>query len=244
MSGNPADGTVSERGARQSGVKIPVVLLAGLVIAILALVGIGARYYLHRDLNLIHAFLSLFFSINLLICYWEASLILRRDYIEKRAKYWREWKRRTGRAPSSEFLLTRVPLSKVLSQTLWADVWATYSLYDGSYADRRTYGYIADVANGIVTPTPTLILYVAYTSGLLPAVFAGVLGVMMFWQLTHMTSAYWISFFLAGRQTRISRSEMYIYIWGTNCPWALSGLLGLYVSVRLVVDGNYGVLGM
>ena len=244
MSESPANRAVTERGARQSGVTIPVVLLAALVIAILALAGIGARYYLHRDLNLIHALLSLFFSINLLICYWEVSLLLRRDYIEKRAEYWRAWKSKTGRAPSSEFLLTRVPLSRVLSPTLWADAWATYSLYDGSYADRRTYGYIADIANGIVTPAPTLILYAAYTSGLLPAVLAGILGVMMFWQLIHMTSAYWISFFLADRQTRISSSEMYIYIWGTNCPWALFGLLGLYVSVRLVVDGNYGVLGM
>lgn len=28
-----------------------------------------------------------------------------------------------------------------------------------------------------------------------------------------------------------------------NAPWVLFPLLGLYVSVRLILDGNYGVLG-
>ncbi len=134
-------------------------------------------------------------------------------------------------------------MTKVLSPTVWADVWATYSQFDGSYADRRTYGYNADIANGFVTPAPTLILYVAYTFDILPAFVAGIVGVMLFWQLTYMTSVYWVSFFLANRQTRISRGDMRIYIWATNSPWVLFALLGLYVSIRLIVNGDYSVLG-
>ena len=149
----------------------------------------------------------------------------------------------TGRTPAREFLLTRVPLTRILSPTLWADVWAVYSQYDGSYADRRTFGYNADIANGMVTPAPTLILYVAYTFDLLPAVRAGILGVMLFWQWASVTSVYWVSFFVANRHTRISRREVYTYIRAINSPWVLCALLGLYVSVRLIVDGNYSVLG-
>ena len=66
---------------------------------------------------------------------------------------------------------------------------------------------------------------------------------MLFWQLTYMTSIYWVSFFVAGRQERISWREKYIYIYGMNCPWVLFSLLGLYVSIRLIVNGDYSVLG-
>ena len=120
---------------------------------------------------------------------------------------------------------------------------AAYSQIDGSYADRRTYGFNVDVANGFVTPVPTLILYAAFTFDFLPAVAAGTMGAMMFWQLTYATSVYWVSFFVTGRQSRIGRRDTLIYIWALNCPWVLFALLGLYVSVRLIVDGDYGVLG-
>ena len=235
--------SLSGRGAHRPRLTVSAGGFAALVVAILALLGTGARYDAHGDLNVIHSLLSLFLSINLLICYWEVCLFLRRDYVETRSEYWRERRIKTGRTPAREFLATRVPLTQVLSPTLWADVWATYSQYDGSYADRRTFGFNADVANGMVTPVPTLILYAAYTFNLLPAVLAGILGVILFWQWTYLTSVYWVSFFVANRQARITRSEMYTYIWATNSPWVLCALLGLYVSVRLILDGNYSVLG-
>lgn len=84
------DGALPEPYVHSSGLKMPVGLLAALVVGILALLGIGARYYAHADLKVIHFVLSLFFSINLLICYWEACLFFRRGYIERRTEYWRE----------------------------------------------------------------------------------------------------------------------------------------------------------
>ncbi len=218
-------------------------LFTALAIAVPALTGVGARYLVRGDFDIIHILLILFFSINLWVCYWEVCLFLKRDYVEQRAGYWRERRRKTGRTPAVEFLAGKVPLSDVLSPTVWADVWATYSQFDSSYADRRTYGYNVDIANGFVTPVPTLILFAAYTVDFLPAVAAGIIGAMMFWQLIYATSVYWVSFFAAGRQSRIGRRDMYIYIWALNCPWVLFALLGLYVSVRLIADGDYRVLG-
>lgn len=240
---NRTDLTHSEPGTRGAWLAIPVVLLIVLVISILTLANIGTRYWIHGDFNVIHALLTLFLSINLVICYWEVCLFLRRDYIERRTEYWRKRWRETGRKPSAEFLATKVPLTGVLSPTVWADIWATYSQFDGSYADRRTYGYNVDIANGFVTPVPTLILYAAFTFDILSAPVAGIVGVILFWQLTYITSVYWVSFFSANRQTRISRGDMYTYIWGMNSPWVLFALLGLYVSIRLIVNGDYSVLG-
>ena len=151
-------------------------------------------------------------------------------------------KKPAGR-PVVEFLTTEVPFRKILSPTVWADVWAFYSLYDGSYTDRRTYGFNIDIANGFFTPVPTLVLYAAFTVAFLPALFAGILGVMLFWQWAYATSVYLVSFYVAERHKLISRGDVAIYIWGSNATWLLFPLLGLYVSIRLIVDGNYSVLG-
>ena len=222
---------------------MPPGLFAALVVAALALVGIGTRYQVHRDLYALHALLSLFLSINLLICYWEVCLFLRRDLVETRTAYWRERRSTTGRTPATEFLWTKVPLTRLPSPTLWADVWAVYSQYDHSYADRRTFGFNVDIVNGFLTPGPTLIVYAAYTFHFLPALWTGIVGAILFWQVMYGASVYLVSFFVAGRQTRISRRELYTYIVAPNSPWLLGGLLGLYVSIRLILDGDYRVLG-
>ncbi len=239
-----ADRALREQDADQASLRVPVGLFVALIVSALAMLGIGTRYCVHGDLNAIHAVLSLFFSINLLICYWEICLFLRPDYIRTRTEYWHARCRETGRTPAFEFFISKkVPLTQALSPTLWADVWAAYSQYDDSYADRLTFGYNADIANGFVTPVPSMVLYAAYTVDVLPAVFAGILGVMVFWQWTYVTSVYWVSFFVAKRQTRISRRELYTYILAINAFWVLCALLGLYVSIRLIMDGNYSILG-
>ena len=243
MPAEQAERTPSECSAHRTRLAVRPIVFAALVIAVLTVVGIGTRYGVRGDFDVIHAFLILFFSINLMICPWQICLFFKPDYIEQRAEYWRERQRETGRTSAIEFLTGRVPLSRILSSTVWADVWATYSQFDGSYEDRRTYGYNADIASGFVTPVPTLILFAAFTVDFLPAVAAGIIGAMMFWKFTYATSIYWVSFFVANRQSRIGRKDMYIYIWALNCPWVLFPLLGLYVSIRLVVNGDYSVLG-
>ena len=218
-------------------------LFAALAVMLLTLLGICTRYCFFGDVNVIHGLLSLFFSVNLLVCYWEMCLFLKRDYIERRTEVWRARQRDTGRTPAVEFLTTRVPLRRILSPTVWADVWATYSLFDGSFSDRRTWGFNVDVANGFFTPIPTLILYAAFTVDFMPAVLAGMLGLILSWQWTYVTSVYWASFFIARRQRHITRGELYTYIGALNAPWVLFALLGLYVSARLILDGDYRVLG-
>ena len=243
MTEQRADRALPERDAHRTGAAIPAGLLAVLIVAVLVFAGIAGRYWARGDFDVIHILLSLFFSVNLVICFWEMCLFFRRDYVEKRAEYWDERRRRTGRTPAFEFLAHKVPLTRLASPTLWADVWATYCQYDSSYADRRTFGFNVDIANGFVTPIPTLVLYAAFTCDLLPALVAGIIGTMLFWQLTYMTSIYWVSFFVANRQERITCREKYIYIYAANCPWVLFAMLGLYVSISLIVNGDYSVLG-
>ena len=222
---------------------MPVVVFSVLVITLLALLGIGVHYREHGSLNLVYGLLALFLSTNLLISLWEICLFLRRDHVERRHEYWRDRQRVTGRSPGAEFLMSRIPLKGLFSPTFWADVWAAYAVYDGSYADRRTFGFNADIGNGFLTLIPTLILYVAFTVGLIPAVYTGILGIALFWQWTYVTSLYWVSFLVAGRQRRLSRRDAYVYVFFPNAFWILLPILGLCASIHLILDGHYGILG-
>lgn len=238
----PADPDVG--GGRTHRWGAPAGVITVVAVGLLALPGIGVRYLLHGDLDVFQALLTLFFSISLVICYWEMCLFFRRDYIEQRVEFWRRRWDDTGKTPAVEFLTTSVPLNRILSPTVWADVWATYSMFDSAYADRNTYGFNIDIANGFATPAPTLILYVTYTAGLLPAVAAGILGAMLFWQWVYASSLYLVSFFVGQKQTRVTRREFYTYIFGPNAIWIVMPVLGLYVSVRLILDGDYNALGL
>ena len=66
---------------------------------------------------------------------------------------------------------------------------------------------------------------------------------MVFWQWVYMSSLYWVSFRVTGRHKLIPARDMWIYVWSTNFVWIAIPALGLYVSVRLIPDGNYQVLG-
>ncbi len=222
----------------------PAGVIAVAAVGLLALPGVGVRYLLHGDLDVFHCLLTLFFSINLVVCYWEMCLFFRRDYIEERSDYWRRRRDDTGKTPAVEFLTTSVALNRILSPTVWADVWATYSLFDSAYADRNTYGFNIDIGNGFATPALTLILYVTYTGELLPAVAAGILGTMLFWQWVYGSTLYVVSFLVGQKQTRITTREFYTYIFSLNAIWVLIPMLGLYVSVRLILDGDYSALGI
>ncbi len=243
MPEDQTDPTQSGAASGQFHLKVPALVVTLTAITALTLAGIGARLAYRGDFNLIYTLLILFFAINLVICYWELCLLIKRDYIERRAEHWKRRWEETGRAPPVEFLSQAVSLKKWLSLTVWADVWASYCHVDSSYADRRTYGYSVDVGNGFVTPVPMLILFAAYTFELLSATVSGIIGAMLFWQLLYATSVYWFSFFIAKRHTRISRRDLYIYIFTLNSPWILFALLGLYVSVRLILENSYAVLG-
>ena len=85
------------------------------VVAVLTAADIGGRYWVNGHLNAYFCLLSLFFSTNLLICYWEACLILHLDLIRQRGEHWRARREETGRSPVVEFLTTKIPLTKILS---------------------------------------------------------------------------------------------------------------------------------
>ena len=214
-----------------------------LVVAGLAGVCGAARYLLNGNITVVYGVLGLFLSVNLLICYWEMCLVLRHGVVAARTDYWRRRRLDTHRPPHVEFFTARIPWARILSPATWADVWATYAQFDPAFADRRTFGFNVDAANGFFTPLPTLALYFAYATESVPAQLAGVIGLMLFWQWAYTTTVYLASFFIAGRHRAVRGRDILIYVVGSNAPWILCPLVGIFVSYRLILDGGYAVLG-
>ncbi len=52
-----------------------------------------------------------------------------------------------------------------------------------------------------------------------------------------------VSFYVAKGHESIGRVDRWVWVWAPNSVWILVPLLGLFVSVRLILDGTYGVLG-
>ncbi len=243
MDARETAGTAGSDPGSARGPKIPVAVFVVIVVALQAAAWNVASYRLHGSVDPIYFVLSLFLSINLLICYWEACLYLRRDYIAQRAEYWRERGAAAGRPAAILFLFSGIPVGSILSPTAWADVWAAYCVYDDAYTDRRTFGFNCDVGNGFATPIPSMILLLSMTTGFLPAVVAGILGVALFWQWVYVSSLYVVSFYISGGHRAISRVDRLFWVWAPNTIWVVVPMFGLYVAIRLVLDGTYGVLG-
>ena len=225
------------------GPQVVVAVFAVATVAVLTLVWNAIAYRLQGSLNPYFFVLSLFLSINLLICFWEICLYLRRYYVEERARYWRDRHVSTGRTPAVEFLTSTVPMRHIASPTLWADTWATYAQYDGAYTDRRSFGFNADIGNGFVTPIPSMLLLAALTFEIMPATFTGIIGVALFWQWVYVSSLYAVSVWVSRQHEALSRPTRWIYVWGPNAVWIVVPLLGLFVSLRLILDGSYAVVG-
>ena len=105
-----------EQDSSNSG--IPALPFAALVIVALAALGMVIRYSLFGHLSLVYCVFAVFFSTNLLICFWEISLYLGHDQLGRRADHWRNLHRETGVSPAMAFLGSKVP-SKNLSPAFW-----------------------------------------------------------------------------------------------------------------------------
>lgn len=233
------DNTEQRDGSRG----IPALLLVALVIVAFAALGMAVRYGLYGHLSLVYCVFAVFFSINLLICFWEVSLYLAHDRLDQRAEHWRNLHRETGVSPAMALFGSKVPPGKILSPAWWINIWAAYCHYDDAYKDRGSFAFNVDVANGFTSWIPTLILYAAYTVNFLPAVAAGIIGAMLFWQWVYNSTLYWVSFRVAGRHESIRPFDMWLYVFSLNFVWIAIPMFGIYVSVRLILDGNYQVLG-
>ena len=199
------------------------------------------HFSIHGSISLVYGLTAFFLTLNLLICYWELCLFACIDKITADNNHYRETYPDNKSQPAIDFVTTKMRCKDVFSASFWSHIWSTYAMFDGSYADRKTYGFAIDIGNGMSTLIPSLLLHLAFTYQFLPAQIIGIIALLFFYQVTYGTFLYWVSFLVNKRHKLISFKENMIYIVGTNVPWVIFGLIGIYASIRLVLDNNYSV---
>ncbi len=123
----------------------------GYIIAFIAPTTLPLWWYhheLHGVLNASQLALSLFCSINVLICLWELSLFYHRATIKAHYTAMKKLLP-TGGLPQPMFLFEHVSLLDALTLRFWSKVWSTYSLMDPSYSDSHTFGCVHTPRSGL-----------------------------------------------------------------------------------------------
>ena len=222
---------------------MPVWSLLTSFLLVVAGIPIGYRYMTIGTFDTIHVVLSIFLAVNLLVCFWQWCLFARRNHIGSRVQFWIAQGEAIGGSASRAFMNTRPSLSQMFSVTFWSEIYSVYSVTDPAYTDKRSCGFNTDIWNGFWTFIPTILLLVTFAYPFMPPFVVGVIGIAVFHTWIFGTILYSASFYVSEHYKSVSASDAFLFIWVVNGGWILCAVLGFYVSVKLILDQNYGVLG-
>mmetsp|Transcript_8805 Transcript_8805/g.32462 ORF Transcript_8805/g.32462 Transcript_8805/m.32462 type:complete len:183 (+) Transcript_8805:121-669(+) len=151
------------------------------------------HYQRHEVITPLHVLVTLFNSINLLICLWELSLYFHQNHIQQ--TFAKLKKRYRSDVPYAEALFSEVSLSKALTLKHWGIIWAVYSFLDPSYSDEVTFGFWIDTGNGISMLVPSILMTVGLTWDIASARALGVLCMLANYQMMYGTIVYFAGYF-------------------------------------------------
>ena len=187
------------------------------------------------------AAMAFFLWLNTIIALWEICLFLRIDHIEQQhARFITEYKgRELDRV--KDYFGTKVSLGKIFSPTLWAEIWSSYSIFDESYANRKSYGFFIDIGNGFTTLIPSLLVLYGMTYELLPARVLGLVMLILNYQMWYGTLLYFTSFVFNKRYVGHTRLNLALFVGLSNGLWFTFPLWAMYLAVQLIYSGSYAV---
>jgi hypothetical protein len=199
---------------------------------------VTAHYLWHGVVNGWHVALATFLAINLLICVWEISLWHRIGDIQR----WFHGPRNSPDRPRGNLYTTPISLREFWSSRLWARTWLGYARWDDGYADPRSFGFAIDVGNGFSTLVPSVLFYVGMTVPIFSPVVLGIIGLLIFYQKFYGTCLYFFQYLYNRRWENRPLSGVLAVVGGTNGLWFVFPAVGLYVCVRLILDGRFDIL--
>jgi hypothetical protein len=185
--------------------------------------------------------LAFFTWLNAIIALWEICLFLRIDLVEEQHRRFVAEYRGRELQRARDFFATRVPLGRLFSPTLWAELWSTYSIFDDSYADRKSFGFFVDIGNGFSTLIPSLLFLYGMTFEVLPARVLGIVGLLLFYQTWYGTIVYFWSFLLNKRYRGHSGLNLALFVGMSNGLWLTFPLWGMYAAVVMIESNSYAL---
>lgn len=192
--------------------------------------------------NVHEAALAFFLWLNVIIAGWELCLFARIGELERGHAALRETYRGRELDAVRAFFTRRVPLTRALSPTVWSELWATYALFDESYADRRSFGFAIDVGNGVTTLVPALLFLYGMTFELVSPRVLGIVGLLACYQMWYGTLVYFFTFVFNRRYRGHSRGNLALFVGLSNGLWFTFPLWGMAVAIALVDSNSYAIV--
>ena len=140
-----------------------------------------------------------------------------------------------------DFFARVVPLRRVFSPSVWAELWSSYSVFDPSYADRKSFGFFIDIGNGFSTLAPALLFIYGMTYEPVPARALGIVGLLIFYQMWYGTIVYLASYVMNKRYQGHSPFNVALFVGLSNGLWLSFPLWGIAVSIMMIGSGSYAV---
>ncbi len=203
---------------------------------------IALHHAAHGGFNAHQVGLAFFLWLNAIIAFWEICLFLRIDLIEEQhRRFVREYR---GRELTRvfDFFGRKIRPSEVFSTALWAEIWSSYSIFDDSYADKKSFGFFVDVGNGFSTMIPTLLVLYGMTFDILPARALGVVMLILMYQMWYGTVVYFASFVKNRRYVGHSPLNLAIFVGLSNGIWLHFPLWGMAVALGLIYQDSFAIL--
>lgn len=225
-------------------------LCSFLVVYLSAGYTLSTAFSTHDGFNWEMKVLTVFNYLNILIAYWEISLSLHLPLVMSQYSHLLS-------LPDSpltiilDLLFTSTylsPPSSIFSTLTWARIWSTYALYDPSYADGKSFGYMIDLGNGWST-IPTCVLYLLIGAGVVGGDWtevqvraAGVVGLLSYYQMFYGTILYMVSYYKNGRYRGKNWKEVAGFVGISNGLWIVGPSVGMSLGWRIVRDGDLKAL--
>ncbi|HEY0138088.1 MAG TPA: hypothetical protein VGB85_28575 [Nannocystis sp.] len=202
---------------------------------------IGLHYAVHGVVSPHQVGIAFFLWLNTIVALWEICLFLRIDLIEAQyAGFRTEYAGRELDRPK-DFFAARIPVSKVLSPSTWAELWSSYALFDPSYADRRSFGFYIDIGNGFSTLVPSLLFTYGMTFHVLSPRVLGVIGLLICYQMWYGTVVYFTSYVLNKRYVGHSPISVALFVGLSNGMWFTFPIWAMWAALRMIDEGSYAV---
>ncbi len=235
---SPSAGQPGESARPQPGLRLPVWTWLALWMAAFAGAPIVIHSVSHSGFNGWQALLAFFLAVNLLICVWEISLWHRIGDIRR----WFHDPRGSSDRPRGNLYTTPVSPREFASTRLWARTWLGYATYDDGYADPKSFGFAIDVGNGFSTLIPSLLFLVGMTAPIFSPAVLGIIGLLIFYQKFYGTCLYFFQYLYNRRYEGRPLSGVIGMVGGTNGLWFVFPAFGIYVCIRLILDGRFDIL--
>lgn len=214
-----------------------------LVVACLTITGTAMPVVLHQRvhgvLNGHQIAMAFFFWLNAIIAWWEICLFFRIDGVREQYEGYLERYRGREFNRIIDFFKTKISLRRALSMAQWAEVWSSYSLFDESYSNKKSFGFCIDIGNGFTTLVPSLLFIYGITYQVLSARALGLIGLIISYQMFYGTLIYFASFIINKRYRKHNLATVVLFVGLSNGLWTIFPLWAMWLAVEMIYTNSF-----